>query len=300
MTLPVRRRVAGGSSRRARRARIPVNWARVLGGLAIAGSIVAGQWLLSDPQFELDQSRIQVSGVLHTDPAVVRARLDLPADGAANVFGLRTSAMERALVALPAVDAATVRAVLPDALLVTVTERTPVFVWSTDGGEFLVDATGVIVASDDDAATGVTELPQVRDRRALGASPEPGQTIDSIDLDAMLRLAAVTPELLGSGADGLELAVDDDEGFAIRALPDGWRAVFGHYTATLRTTEMIDGQVQCLRSILARGEEAVETVYLSLGDDRCGTFVPSATPSGRRGPGAGETAPDDASPTPEE
>jgi hypothetical protein len=100
--------------------------------------------------------------------------------------------------------------------------------------------------------------------------------MNEIDLGAILRLAALSPDLLGSAAERLELSIEPEDGFVVHAVPAGWRAVFGHYTPTLRTTDLIDGQVQCLRSILADGEAGLETVYLSLGDDRCGTFVPGS------------------------
>ena len=40
-------------------------------------------------------------------------------------------------------------------------------------------------------------------------------------------------------------------GFTLKAEPVGWSAVFGFYTPTLRTTDLIPGQVRLLRSMLA-------------------------------------------------
>jgi len=41
---------------------------------------------------------------------------------------------------------------------------------------------------------------------------------------------------------------------------------------------MIPRQVQCLRSLLGAGEAEVTTIYLAPLDERCGTYVPVATP----------------------
>jgi hypothetical protein len=67
----------------------------------------------------------------------------------------------------------------------------------------------------------------------------------------------------------------------MRTRPGTWSAVFGFYTPTLRTTELIPGQVRLLRSLLAGRETAVRKVILA--DDESGTYVPVETPkpSGR-------------------
>ena len=43
------------------------------------------------------------------------------------------------------------------------------------------------------------------------------------------------------------------DGFVIRADPQGWLAIFGFYTPSLRTPELIPGQVRLLRSLLTDG-----------------------------------------------
>jgi hypothetical protein len=90
----------------------------------------------------------------------------------------------------------------------------------------------------------------------------------------MLQIGALTPALLGSTASQLAFRVDDRDGFVVSASPDGWRAVFGFYTPTLRPPSEIAQQVQCLRSLLAMGEAAIDTIYLAPQDDRCGTYLP--------------------------
>ena len=59
--------------------------------------------------------------------------------------------------------------------------------------------------------------------------------------------------------------------------PDGWNAIFGFYTPTLRTTELIPGQVRLLRSLLLANDEAdVQRVILA--DEDSGTWIPRRTP----------------------
>jgi hypothetical protein len=68
----------------------------------------------------------------------------------------------------------------------------------------------------------------------------------------------------------------DEEGWVVEAGPGGWRAVFGFYTPSLRTPELLPRQVQCLRELLVGREERLSVVYLSPVGDRCGTYVEKA------------------------
>ena len=79
---------------------------------------------------------------------------------------------------------------------------------------------------------------------------------DPVTLDAALRLGSLTPADVGSGARALVLRVDDANGFTMRTRPAVWTAVFGFYTPTLRTTDLIPGQVRLLRSLLAGREDS--------------------------------------------
>ncbi|MDQ3937693.1 MAG: FtsQ-type POTRA domain-containing protein, partial [Chloroflexota bacterium] len=217
-----------------------------------------------------------LSGLRHTDAEIVRSLIQPWLAGRPNLFRLPAADIERALDTLPAVAHSEVRVSLPRRVDVVLAERTPVFVWRTAEGDYLVDATGVLLDSAAALEPGST-LPVFRDDRRRSAPAEVGQRLDGVDLEAVLKLGALTPALLGSDARRLQLAADDDEGYAIIAEPHGWRAVFGHYTPTLRPPEIIERQVQCLRALLA-DEAQLQTVYLSPADDRCGTFVTRPTP----------------------
>ena len=100
--------------------------------------------------------------------------------------------------------------------------------------------------------------------------------LDAVDLDAATRLASLVPADVGSSAVSLAVVVTDENGFVLDTRPKGWSAVFGFYTPSLRTTELIPGQVRLLRSLLAGREQLVDRVILASETD--GTYTPRATP----------------------
>ena len=69
-------------------------------------------------------------------------------------------------------------------------------------------------------------------------------------------------------------------GFVVRADPQGWLAIFGFYTPSLRTPELIPGQVRLLRSLLIGREPLIARVILASETD--GTYVPKPTPTPTR------------------
>jgi cell division septal protein FtsQ len=257
-----------------------ITLARVIGLAVMVASAGSIGWLVTDRRFALDDASVAISGLRYTDAAAVRAAIGLPEGSSPNVFLLHTSDMRRALATLPAVASARVEAILPDRLEVAVTERTPVVAVHTAAGEYLVDSTGAILYELGGGQSAGAGLPLVDDeRRSSPADMAVGGTLDQVDLAAILQLAAVTPATVGSVATSLALSIDDTDGYVLTAEPGGWRAVFGQYTANLRSPDLIARQVQCLRSLLASGESDIVTVYLSPLEDRCGTYVPRATPS---------------------
>lgn len=253
-------------------------------------SAIGVYWLVNAGTFRLNPGSVELRGLRHTTPEVARLTMGLAEGATPNLFRLRTTDMERALADLPAVARAEVSAVLPDRLVVQVTERQPLFVLRTPAGSFLVDPAGVLLIDATAADPGLASLPLVDDWRSdAGRELAVGGVMEPVDLAAVLQLAAVTPELLGSSAGRLTLAITDHDGFVMTTEPTMWRAVFGHYTPTLRRPDRIAQQVQCLRSLLGEGEANVRTVYLEPVGDRCGTFAgrpspvratPSPEPSG--------------------
>ncbi|MDL2335152.1 MAG: FtsQ-type POTRA domain-containing protein [Chloroflexota bacterium] len=252
-----------------------VNPARIAGFLLMLGSAAAIGWLVTSHQFALAADGVEISGVHYTDIAAVSDALDLPAADAPNVFGLRTDPMRRALLALPAVAAADVHVALPDRLVVAITERTAVVQVAHAGVTYLLDGEGIVLEGRSANAPPITDVPLIDDQRVnLGIPLVVGQQIDPSESAAMLQIGALTPALVGSSTSGLAFSANDADGFVVSAVPDGWRAVFGFYTPTLRPPTEIAQQVQCLRSLLATGEAQIQTIYLAPSDDRCGTYLP--------------------------
>jgi hypothetical protein len=222
-----------------------------------------------------DYAKLQVDGLRFTDGSAVEAAL---ADvRGRNMFGLSTAPLEAALETLSTVEKAHVDVRLPGTLGVTLEERRPILIWQVGERRYLADSDGALFALlGKEAPPGAAGLPVIEDQRAASAGLSVDQTLDPVDLDAATRLASLVPADVGSGAVSLGVVVNDDDGFVLETRPKGWSAVFGFYTPSLRTTDLIPGQVRLLRSLLAGREQLVDRVNLATETD--GTYTPRATP----------------------
>jgi cell division septal protein FtsQ len=285
MRLPNRQPVAGGRARRSAGSSplallSLVNRWRFAGVLLAAAAATWAAWLVTSHAFDLDPAKVQISSLVYTAPDAIQDAIDLAPSDTPNVFRIDTGRMERALDALPAVAEADVHVSLPDRLTVRVVERTPTFVVETSDNAYVIDVDGFVLddlLEDEVAGLGIPVVRDLRDQ--FGPELEVGGRLDAISLAADLRLAAITPAMVGSQYTSLEVVADDGDGYYLIARPGGWRAIFGHYTPNLRPVEMIDQQVQCLRTLIAADEQDVSVVYLAPQDDRCGTFMPVTTPA---------------------
>ena len=224
-----------------------------------------------------------VEGATFTDPADVHRSLE--GVQGENLFGLRTGPIEAGLADLPTVRGVEVSVRLPESLVVRLEERTPILVWRVGARRYLVDADGRLFARvGDDGAADTGALPVVEDRRATSAGLSIGGKLEAVDLDAATRLASLKPADVGSEADGLSVAVGDANGFVVRARPESWSAVFGFYTLSLRTPELIPGQVRLLRSLLIGREPQLDRVILASETDGTYTVKPTARPSATPAP----------------
>lgn len=258
------------------------NRARIAGLLLVVLTAGVVFSLVTDDRFALGASGangdVEVSGLGYTDSAAVTDALALSEGGSNNVFLLRTTEMRRRLLELPSVADARVRVVLPNRLVVAITERTAVLRVAHDGATYLIDGDGVVLEKRAANAPPLPDLPLIDDRRVdLGIPFEVGVKIDATEAQAMLQIGALTPALVESAAMELAFSADDIDGLVVTAAPYGWRAVFGFYTPTLRPPTLIAQQVQCLRTLLASGEEQMDTIYLAPEGDRCGTYLPRPT-----------------------
>jgi hypothetical protein len=224
-------------------------------------------------------ANLRLTGLDYTDESAVRDRLPIAAGE--NLFGLRTEDLEAALRQLPTVVDAAVEVRLPDTVAVTLTEREAILVWRVGERRFLVDREGTLFTEvADPPPPGVRGLRAMDDRRAASAGLAVGGRVDAVDLDAATRLGSLRPSDVGSVAGSFRVIINDEHGFVLAADPRHWTAIFGFYSPTQRRPDMIPGQVDLLRSILARAPERnVERVILASATD--GTFTtpaPSATP----------------------
>jgi hypothetical protein len=262
-TRPIRRASAGLSAVRA---------AAALAMLASAGAIYG---LASSPAFGF--ANLELSGVRFTDAEAVEGRLAIPKGS--NLFGLRTEALAASLADLPTILGASVEVRLPDTVAVSIREREPILVWRIGERRFLVDREGALFAEVGAAGTDARGLRTMDDRRAASVGLGLGSRLDPVDLDAAARLGALRPGDVGSRAQGFRVIINDENGFVLAAdpYPDFWLAVFGFYTPTVRTTELVPGQVELLRQILVdAGEARIAQVILASATD--GTYVPKETP----------------------
>lgn len=251
----------------------------VRAGAALALLIAAGglYGVMSSDVFTARGTILE--GNTWTADDAILAALAVPGD--TNVFTVKTSDLEARLEQIPAVAGATVSIALPDQVRVQVAEREALLAWRVGRHTFLVAADGTLFGEvgEDTPPDATASLPVVVDRRAASGTLAVGTVLDPVTLDAALRLGSLTPEDIGSAGDAVDIRVDDENGFVLRGDPAGWNAIFGFYTPTLRTTDLIPGQVRLLRSLLLdpRHDET-NVLRVILADERSGTWVPRVTP----------------------
>jgi len=264
-----------------RRASARLSVARAGAALAMLASAGAIYGVGASPGFEY--ARLEVAGAVFTD--LVAAEEAVAAARGENLFRLSTTPLEAALEGLPTVERASVSVQLPETLVVTLHERVPVLIWRVGARRYLADSDGNLFGRlGDDPPVSAAALPVIDDRRAASAGLSVGDRIGPQDVDAATRLASLVPADVGSLAEALAVRVTDNDGFVVRADPQGWIAIFGYYTPSLRTPELIPGQVRLLRSLLIGREQLIARVILASETD--GTYVPKPTPQPSPSPSA--------------
>jgi hypothetical protein len=221
--------------------------------------------------------KLAIEGATITRASEVRDRLDL--EKGANLFEIETKPLEERLLEIPAVAGAEVFIGLPDTVGVQLRERRPIVVWRVGEDRWYVDDTGLVFAPAPEAPPEeLGELPVISDDRIASRAFGVGSTIDPVDLDVARRLAGLTPAQVGSSAAGLSVGVTDENGFVLGSVPRSWVAVFGFYGQSLRTPDLVPGQVVLLEQLLREaGEDTVALVILADATD--GTYIPKASPA---------------------
>lgn len=218
--------------------------------------------------FDLDGDR-------YTNAGDVRGLVGVP-DGA-NLFLVSTDVIEARIASLPTIAGVDVEVSLPATIRVVLRDREPVMTWRVGERAFLVDGGGMLFAELGDRSTEKAALlPAIVDERLESLTLGVGDTLGPIDVDAATRLGSVRPDQIGSVAQSFLLSVTDQHGFVVQAAPDGWTAIFGFYTPSLRTPDLIPGQVNLLKSLLAGREATVGEVILASATD--GTYIARPTP----------------------
>lgn len=239
--------------------------------LVLLLSLLGGWGLAASPAFAHREIVVEERDALITDPATIEAAVDAIAGGE-SVFLVETGAIEALLAELPAVLRASVSVGLPGTISVRLEEREPVLAWVVGDRRLAVDATGLVVATGTKQEPGPTRgLVAVTDRRANAPVLAIGSVLDPILLDAATRLGSLRPADVGSTARSLRVSLDDRDGFTVQPLPGGPVAVFGFYTVSLRTPELVPGQVRLLRGLLEGREKWLTRVILA--SETNGTYV---------------------------
>jgi len=274
---PPTRPAAAATMRRTRpvkRASAGLTPIRAGAALAMLLSAFAIYGVAASPAFEFNELRIE--GATYTDTGAVQGILE-QARGE-NLFRLSTAPLAASLRQLPTVADARIGLGLPGTVTVTLHERQPVLVWNVGSQRYLVDRDGLIVGRlGDDAPPDASQLPSVVDERARSSSLGTGSRLDAVDVDAATRLASLSPIQVGSAARKLAVVVTDDHGYELRAQPEGWTAIFGFYTPSLRRPDIIPGQVRLLDRLLEGREATVASIVLA--DEHDGTYVARPSPS---------------------
>jgi cell division septal protein FtsQ len=277
---PTMRRSIGGTpfrrTRSVRRASAGLSPVRAGAILAMLVSSAAVYGVGQATTFEYTDTVIE--GATFTDQAAILSALE-GARGA-NLFMLVTRPLEAEVRKIPTVRGADVSVRLPSTLAVRIRERTAILVWRIGARRYLVDNEGRVFAKlPDEPTPTAAALPVIDDRRAAMVDLIVGATLDRVDLDAATRLGSLVPADVGSAATELLVFISDANGFTIRTRPASWQAVFGFYTPTLRTPELVPGQVRLLRSLLIGREPLVDKVILASETDGTVTVKPTAGPS---------------------
>lgn len=283
--LPVRQ--AGGARRRPaqRRASSRLSPRRALAALVMVVTGAATWGVAASPTFSVRAT--DVSGAAVTTDAEVEAVLALGSPPP-NAFTLATDGLRSGLEAIPSIARADVQVTLPGTLRVRIVERSPILAWRVGDVLLLVDRDGKVIADAGSAhATAAARaiaaaLPMVDDRRVAApagrvvteAQPLPvvGGQLGPIELDVATRLLPLRPADVGSSAAGLQVRLDDEDGWTLRpAVDQPWTAVLGFYSTTLRPADLLPQQARLLRSLLA-GREA-QLLRIVLADGAHGTYT---------------------------
>jgi len=262
------RAASRGAGRQARRPGVPLRrrvGARLpsirrliaaVGAVATAAVLVA---LLNGPWMRV--TGVGWAGERYTAADDLRDALE--AHEGASLLAVDTNALREQIERLPSVESASVTAGIGGRLEATVVEREVAFTWVTPTWRFLGAADGTIFARESASSEVDPEiegLPHIDDHRSTTALLTVGDVIPQALLRTAMRVASLDPALLGSDESRLSVQLDDEFGFRMVAIEEGWQVALGVYGIDPRETateadERLERQVAAVRTLFAAHAE---------------------------------------------
>jgi len=202
-------------------------WRRFLSVFALLVICALGaSFALTNSNFRVQQ--VNVVGT--QDRTLVHSIQNMGIQGQ-NIFLLDVGALTTRIEALPIVASVNLEKQLPDQLVVTVVERTPVLLWQTQQGTFSADSNGIVIAPASESS-GTDHLMTVVDVRGGAAAQQvqPGFHLNAADIAFAIQLFARLPQLAGISSFTLRYDVVPRQGgnvSFIAASSAGWLAYLG-------------------------------------------------------------------------
>ena len=188
-------------------------------------AIVGGSFALSSTNFRVHQ--IDIMGTQNRK--LVDNIQNMGIQGQ-NIFLLDVGDLIPRIEALPLVASVNLTKQLPDVVIITIVERTPVLLWQTQQGTFSVDSKGVVMAHASDT-TGIDHLMTVVDVRENAAQQvHPGTLLNAADIAFATQVNTGLQQLSGVSSFTLRYDVvpgQGGHGSFIVVSSNGWLAYLG-------------------------------------------------------------------------
>ena len=167
------------------------------------------------------------------------------------------------LAALPTVANAEVELRLPSELQVTITEKSPAFLWRTSRAVMVGARDGTIIAElpvGEELPHELRRLPSVDDDRFTSRLLAVGDALPAAELRVAMQLSALDPRQIGSRATALAVQVDYEMGFVLASSQPAWSAALGFYELDPREDQAaadarLDRQLAAIRTLFAARPE---------------------------------------------
>ncbi len=172
-----------------------------------------------------------------------------------NIFLLDVGALTSHIEALPIVASVNLEKQLPNQLVVTVVERTPVLLWQTQQGTFSADSNGIVIAPASESS-GTDHLMTVVDVRGGAAAQQvqPGFHLNAADIAFAIQLFAHLPQLAGVSPFTLRYDVVPRQGGHVSFIVTssaGWLA----YLGSANDSNPLDNRLLELQQILSFAQQ---------------------------------------------